>query len=426
MELNTIKSSGLFRSQALTRSQCDSLGDVILITPVSSNFFALAALTAMVIFAVAMVGVTYSVRTPVQGTLRLVNGQETSHSLTEGIVTNLFVKEGDVVRAGDRLISLTKNRYSGDFAAQYDANLQLQNRVQLLQEQLATLNIRRQQDQEYFSEKVSNLSAKCGTISRQLESQQQILRISTDAVSRYQNLLAKGYISLDQLQSRQSDLLSQKQRQIALESDIVSCTSEKESALNEKKKSATDYEIKMLDIQKQLSILKDNIRDNNLSQSELVVATSSGVVSNMLVTKGQLITPAETLLNIIPNDSELVAVLYAPSTAIGFVAVGDNVVIRYDAYPYQKFGTFKGVVQQISKSPSSIGEIANVDKSFASKESPSYFIVHVSLPTQNINSKHNNYRLQPGMSLQADLLQPKQRLYEFLFAPLYSLSKRGN
>ena len=50
-----------------------------------------------------------------------------------------------------------------------------------------------------------------------------------------------------------------------------------------------------------------------------------------------------------PSDSDLQAELYAPSRAAGFLGVGQEVLLRYEAYPYQKFGHYRGRVSAVSQ-----------------------------------------------------------------------------
>ncbi|MFU4290499.1 HlyD family secretion protein, partial [Pseudomonas aeruginosa] len=66
------------------------------------------------------------------------------------------------------------------------------------------------------------------------------------------------------------------------------------------------------------------------------------------------------LLSIVPADTPLQAELYAPSKSIGFIRPGDAVLIRYQAYPYQKFGQYHGKVQSISRASVSYAELSSM------------------------------------------------------------------
>ena len=77
---------------------------------------------------------------------------------------------------------------------------------------------------------------------------------------------------------------------------------------------------------------------------------SSGLVANRLVEPGQAVQAGQPLVSLLPEGSVLQAQLLVPSRAIGFIEEGDRVLLRYQAYPYQKFGHHVGRVVRISRS----------------------------------------------------------------------------
>src|SRR5205085_2426517 len=75
------------------------------------------------------------------------------------------------------------------------------------------------------------------------------------------------------------------------------------------------------------------------TRRELVVAApQDGIVTAIQTEKGATANTTVPLLTLVPKDSRLVAHLYGTSRAVGFVQVGQRVSLRYQAYPYQRFG----------------------------------------------------------------------------------------
>ena len=148
-------------------------------------------------------------------------------------------------------------------------------------------------------------------------------------------------------------------------------------------------------------------------------------MATQLVKAGQAVQAGQPLMSVLPTDSPLQAELLVPSRAIGFIAPGDAVLLRYQAYPYQKFGHQRGKVSRISRSALSSGELgALVGK--AGQGEPFYRIT-VKLARQAITAYGKPEALKPGMLLEADVLGEKRRLIEWVFEPLYSLrGKVGN
>jgi len=127
---------------------------------------------------------------------------------------------------------------------------------------------------------------------------------------------------------------------------------------------------------------------------------------------------------LIPEESTLIAKLYAPSRSIGFVQKNDQVLIRYQAFPYQQFGQHEGVVRSVSTSSISPADLASV-MGTSVQPGESYFSIDVDLKSLSVKAGSTTRPLQPGMILEADILQENRRLYEWILEPLYGMTERA-
>jgi len=109
-----------------------------------------------------------------------------------------------------------------------------------------------------------------------------------------------------------------------------------------------------------------------------------------------------------------------PSRAIGFVTQGQTVRIRFDAFPYQRFGIYEGQVAVISKHVLLPQELPIP---FADLKEPVYRIT-VNLKKQYVMAYGKQFPLQAGMSLDADIILEKQTLFRWILDPLISLKGR--
>lgn len=125
--------------------------------------------------------------------------------------------------------------------------------------------------------------------------------------------------------------------------------------------------------------------------------------------------PGQPILSLLPKGSELRAQLLVPSSAIGFVKSGDRVLLRYQAYPYQKFGAHEGTVIRISRSA-----LTGSQKDGDARQS--LYRVLVSLDQQGVLAYGKMETLRPGMQLEADIMGERRKLYEWLLEPLYSVT----
>lgn len=171
--------------------------------------------------------------------------------------------------------------------------------------------------------------------------------------------------------------------------------------------------------QRDLAALEQEQVETEARGALAVSAPVTGVVATQLVKPGQAVQAGQPLLSLLPGNGTLEAELLVPSRAIGFIEPGDRVLLRYQAYPYQKFGHQQGRVARISRSALNQGELQTLLGS-ATQSEPLYRVT-VRLAKQAITAYGKPELLKPGMALEADVLGEKRRLIEWVFEPLYSL-----
>ena len=129
------------------------------------------------------------------------------------------------------------------------------------------------------------------------------------------------------------------------------------------------------------------------------------------------------LMSVVPSDHKLDAHLYGPSRAVGFVRPGQRVLLRYQAFPYQRFGHYLGEVGSASRTavnPSDLpAPLATAGSATASE--PLYRIT-VQLAQQAVNAYGESRVLQPGMSLEAEVSLERRRLYEWVIEPIQAVT----
>jgi membrane fusion protein len=136
--------------------------------------------------------------------------------------------------------------------------------------------------------------------------------------------------------------------------------------------------------------------------------------------------PNVPLMSIVPAGSNLEAQLFSPSRGIGFVRPGQRVLLRYQAFPYQKFGLYEGVVTSVSHAAVGPSELAQQLRGLTSlygTQEPVYRIT-VGLARQTATAYGEAVPLQPGMQVEADVMIETRRHFEWVLDPLYTLTGR--
>ena len=165
----------------------------------------------------------------------------------------------------------------------------------------------------------------------------------------------------------------------------------------------------------------------------VVTAQRRGRVSGLNIDVGQPVSPEKPLLSLVPDGAALEAHLFVPSKDMGFVRSGQQVALRYGAFPFQKFGHYRGVITEVSRTPLGAGELAYplAAKFEASSlvlalagpvpSAEPLFRIKVRLDRQTAQAYGQEQALQPGMQLEADVLLDRRTLLEWLLEPAYSL-----
>ncbi len=112
-----------------------------------------------------------------------------------------------------------------------------------------------------------------------------------------------------------------------------------------------------------------------------------------------------------------------PSRSAGFVTVGAQVLLRYQSYPYQKFGQAEGVVREVSATalrPEEIG--AKPVLAPGTRTAESVYRVRVRLARQGIRAYGQDHPLKPGMLVDASLVLERRRIYEWALEPLLTIA----
>ncbi|HET7774895.1 MAG TPA: HlyD family efflux transporter periplasmic adaptor subunit [Azospira sp.] len=413
----------LFRHEAMLARQNPWLGRVVLEPRRSHRAFALFAL----IVAVAIVGlfflrdVTRSTR--VSGWLMPDAGLVKVYAPREGAVAELRVKEGAAVRKGDQLLTLSAEVTSASGATQGEIVRQLQARKQMLGEQKVQTQRLLDQQLHALSGRLAAYGAELGPIEQELAAQRSRLALARGTEARMRDLQRQGYISLQHLQQVEETRLTQTGRLAGLERERIAVVRDRLALESDLKDLPIKARNEMSGIDREIAAIDQQLAEAEALRANVVTAPQDGTVTAILAGLGGHVNTAGPLLTIVPGGSLLEAHLYAPSRAIGFVQPGQQVYLRYQAYPYEKFGHYAGTVTAVSGAA-----ISPADLPFSGIATPGngngepVYRITVALAEQTVKAYGRPVPLQPGMQLEADLALDKRRLYEWVLDPLYAIS----
>ncbi len=418
----TPESNRLFRREALEAQQPKLLGTIVL-TPRLSLWwlsFSAAALAALLL-AFLYFG-SYTRRTNVTGQLVPSAGVIRVLTPQNGVVLEKRVSEGQLVNKGDLLFVLTSDRVGlTSRELQADVSQQINERKGSMQGEIARNRMVEQQENAQIARRLASLHAEAETIVRQTEQQRQRVALAEDARKRYQGLADQDYIAREQLVQKELELSEQQSRLQALLRDALSNQREQAAAERELEMTKTRYANLNAQLQRTISSASQELTEVEGRRRVVITAPEGGRATLVTGDVGQAIDATQPLVTLVPAESKIEAKLYAPSRTIGFVRAGDRVLLRYQAYPYQKFGLHEGTVKEVSNVAVSNLQLAGFALPELTPGEPVYSI-SVVLKAQTLKVYGEDRQLQVGMRLDADILQENRRLYEWMLEPLYSIS----
>lgn len=417
----------LFRAQAVEFVNSRQYGAVILVSNIShrvlTGFFCTAAIAIMfffIFFTTARKAETAGVLLPSNGLIRVRPRQA-------GIVTEVRAKEGQTVRAGDVLFVLSNERNIGTHqSAESTISTLLQNRRDSFREELLQASQQSNQRMLAAQKRAAALLEEGTRLDSQITLQRSHVALVTQGFRRFKDLHDKNYISAAQLEDKEGELLDQRQRLAELE---------RLKSVNERDRASAEADFRDLQYQAQrdeAALKRDALAiQQDLAESEArreirVTAPTAGTVTAVAVDVGKSVSVDSTLTSILPAGSELEAEVYAPSRAIGFVKPGMKVLLRYQAYPYQKFGQYEAVVHEVAGTPMSAQDLALPGAAMsASQTAEPLYRIRLKLKRQSVRVYGKEVALKPGMRLDASIILEHRRLYEWVLEPLFSISGRG-
>jgi HlyD family secretion protein len=131
-------------------------------------------------------------------------------------------------------------------------------------------------------------------------------------------------------------------------------------------------------------------------------------------TVGSVVKEAETLFVLVPRNVPLQVEVNVEGRDIGQIAVGQSVRLKFEAFPFQKFGTGSGVVRVVSD------DAFNPDsKSDAARRSPApYYRVLVDVTDSKLRTPSEQVKLIPGMAVTAELKVGQRSVMSYFLYPL--------
>ena len=353
----------------------------------------------------------------VAGRLVPVQGMATVLAPVTGVVRWLDADDGKRVVAGDTLALVAAPRAMPEIG---DASMALEHGLQQKEDSIVlahdAFNEQLVAQATGLHEQLQAARSEARQMDMEIATRREQIRIAADVLKRYRRLeTVAGLADAERQEALLLDYTVQLQslrRQRAAAQRLIAQLKQARQELPGRRK-ARDAAYA-----EQLAQLRLEHVENEANAALLVKAPVDGVVVAQMVKPGQSVYSGQPLLSLLPGDGRLEAELLVSGRAIGTMAPGDRVVLRYQAFPHQRFGAQHGTIAHIGRTAVDSEEASFSPEVPAMKEA--FYRVTVELANQAILAHGRLEPLKPGMMLDAQVTGERELLSDRLLQPMYS------
>ena len=366
------------------------------------------------------------------GKVKIVNHPE------GGRVAEIFVKDGDRVKAGQELLRLDPElirqeiaKLEGNwhnigteavrlqaemegrepvFDSTFDGRKDLvENQRQLFGARQQELITRRNQADAVIAQQEAKIETLKGKISYTTRS----LAVLRDQERKMRTLAGQGYFPEIQYQNIKRRLIEEEGALAGAKTDMVQ--TEKELAEAREKRAVIDQEWRTQSLKRLGDVLAERDRiegalqqQNSLLRNLALRAPVDGIVQSLRInTVGQSLGPGDTVANIVPIDDNVLIEARVGNDDIGYVSVDQAASVKVQTYDWIRYGTLKGKVINIS-----------ADALLDEKTNTPYFAILVATERNYLGANPGEKPVLPGMTATVDLHLGERSILEYFLQRL--------
>ena len=332
------------------------------------------------------------------GQVIAVSKKQAIQSANDGVVKDIYVKEGQLVKKGEVIARLELSEFKADVEA-IKANIAATEahisrlKAEVFKKDLVFTPLSLEYP-EFVSSQKELFKRKQDALNDEIKVLQSALKLARDELNLNLPLVEKGDIGA-------TELIRLKRQVAELEGEIIN---KRNKYLQESQSELTKYE-------QELSTLRQEFTDKSVTLERAeIYAPVDAIVNNILITtKGAKLRAGDILMELVPTDDLVIEAKLKPSE-ISFIKIGQKALVKLDAYDFSLYGSFDGEVKHIS-SDTILEKTAKGDEYF--------FRVLVSLNGKEVLSRAGKkVTILPGMGGQIDIITGERTVLSYLAKPI--------
>lgn len=375
--------------------------------------------------------------------------------LETAIVRSIDVSPGDIVHAGQILARLDPTFATADMGALVAQVSTLQAQVSRMQAEVENRpfsysglepNMALQasiyeQRQAEFNFKIENYQQKIDSLSATIARANADITNFTDRLAYARTLegmrkelehlnVGSKLNTLAAMDSRvqmQAGLDTARQQQLGAQRDLAAMIAERNGYIQSWHAELAD---KLTDALSKLSDARESLNKAQLRRQlvELRAQQDGTVLTVSKVSVGSVLNPGQQFITLVPTDAPLEVEANVDGKDDGYISVGDTVDIKFDTFPYSRYGLAHGVVRTVSPDSFSAQDEARNPTGavpVANTQNGVWYRARLTLDDIALHDTPPNFHLTPGMPVSADIRVGKQTIMRYMLGKFIPLATEG-
>ena len=345
-----------------------------------------------------------------QGRVIPMSKAQIVQSLDAGILTELNVKEGDAVKAGQQILRIDDARTGPMYREAVQKWMGLSAQAAKLKAEALGTEIefsQELQDQpQIMARERAAYAARRQSLDEQVVAMERSMALISREIAMIEPLVKRGIISEVEV------LRLSRQR-----SDIQAGIAER------KNRYYTDANNELVKVETELAMARENaLARQDAFKRTVIRAPMDGIVKNIQVTTLGAVVPAgQDILAIIPTHDEMVVEAYVEPSEVAFLKIGSPVVVKLSAYEFNKYGGIEGKILHISADTLQEQNPNRPQPNDKAQIDPGLYKVLVGFTEHNVERNGKKLTPTPGMTADIEVKTGKKTVLEYVFRPLMSV-----
>jgi hemolysin D len=390
-----------------------------------------AAIVICTLFAIALLWSVFGkidIVAVAQGRIVVSERTKTIQPLETSVVTQVLVKDGQAVKAGQVLVELDATAANADktsVAEQHRAIEAETRRTAALIDALASGRAPRATDLQTQAEwqditarlakldaEQSRRQAEAATVREAIAKLEATLPLAQRREADVKGLAEQGFMNQHAGQDRsrerielERDLALQRARLLEAQAAITESRQSRAATLAETQRLLRERQTQATLKQEQLS--QEKSKTEQRSRLTQLTAPVNGTVQQLAIhTAGGVVTEAQVLMIVVPKDAEVTAEVVLENKDVGFVHAGQDAEVKLETFPFTRYGTVQATVARLSAD------------AVTDEKRGAIFPATLKLDRTHLNVDGKRIALAPGMNLSAEIKTGKRRVIDYLLSPV--------